>query len=101
MNEQNIRDRISNRERNVDALFGFLHIKDKPFLHQRAAQHIFGENDTTVIVPLNTMRSVWDDYSSKIEQAVKSATLLLILIGVIAFSVYLYRQDPGFVIPFM
>ena len=101
MSEQNLKDTISNRERNIDALFGFLHIKDKPFLHQRAAQHMFGENDSSVIVPVNTMRSVWDEYGSKAERAIRIAFLSLLAIGVIAFSVYLFRQDPGFLIPFM
>ena len=101
MNEQNIKETISNRERNVDALFGFLHIKDKPFLHQRAAQHMFGENDSTVIIPLNTMRSVWDERGSKMEQTMKIAVLSLIAVWVIAVTVYLFGQDPSFVIPFI
>ena len=101
MKEQNLRDKISNRERNVDALFGFLHIKDKPFLHQRAAQHMFGENDSSVIVPLNTMQNLWDAQGSKIERTVKIAVLSLLVVGVIACTVYLFWQDPRFVIPFM
>ena len=101
MNEQNIKETISNRERNVDALFGFLHIKGKPFLHQRAAQHMFGETDSTVVVPVNTIRNIWDESGNKVEHIVKIATLSLLVIGVIAFTVYLFGQDPSFVIPFI
>lgn len=101
MKEQNIRDKISNRERNVDALFGFLHVKDKPFLHQRAAQHMFGENDSSVVVPLNTVQNLWDVQGSKVEKTIKITVLSLLAVSVIAFAVYLFQQDPGFLIPFM
>ena len=101
MTEQNFKDTMSNRERNIDALFGFLHIKDRPFLHQRAAQHMFGENDSSVIVPINTIRNVWDEYGSKVERTLRIAILAVLVIGVVAFSAYLFRLDPGFLIPFM
>ena len=101
MSELNIKESFSNRERNVDALFGFRHIKDKPFLHQRAAQHIFGENDSAVVVPLSTLNSMSEERSSKAKRALKIAIISLAITGVFAFSVYLFRVDPGLLIPFL
>ena len=101
MNELNLKEKFFNREKNVDALFGFVHIKDKPVLHQRAAQHIFGENDSAIVVPLNVVRGVWDQQESRVRQITKIALLSLVVVGIIAFSVYLFRQDPGLLIPFM
>jgi len=101
MNERNIKETISKRERNVDALFGVLHIKDKPYLHQRTAQHIFGESDSAVIVPFGTVASVWDERSGKGKRALTIVILSLILAGLAAFAVYLFHLNPGFLIPFL
>ena len=101
MSERNIKESISKRERNVDALFGFLHIKDKPYLHQRSAQHMFGENDSAVIVPVGTISNVWDGQRGRAELGFGIVLASLIAVGIATFLVYMYNLDPGFVIPFM
>ena len=101
MSEQKIKDSISKRERNVDALFGVLHVKDRPYLHQRTAQHIFGESDSAIVVPFSTVSSVWDQHSSKGKRILKIAFLSLVVTGLVGYAAYLFRLNPGFLIPFL
>lgn len=89
------------RERNTDALFGVLHIKDRPYLHQRAAQHMFGETESAIIVPAGTIASVWDERSGKAKRTLKIAIVALTITGILAFLVYLFRLDPSLLFPFL
>ena len=100
MSERNMIEKLSNQDRNRDALFGVLHIKDKPYLHQRTAQHMFEESDSAVIVPLGTMESIWDERSGKSKRSVKIAILALLATGVLAILIHLVVLDPSFLIPF-
>jgi len=101
MSERNhVKERFFDREKNTDALFGVLHIKDRPYLHQRTAQHMFGESDSAVVVPVGTVMNISDDYAGNTARGIKITLAVLTAIGIAAFMVYLFHLDPGFLIPF-
>lgn len=91
----------SKRERNRDALFGVLHIKDKPYLHQRTVQHMFGETDSTIFVPTAVIDS-WQIASLGLGQKIFGCCILgIVAIGVVACLIQLIQINPRFVFPFL
>lgn len=89
------------REKKTDALFGVLHLKDKPYLHQRTAQHMFGETDTAIVVPTAIMDSQAIAPIGLARKIIAGCMLGVVGVGVLACLIELIRINPHFVFPFL
>lgn len=93
---------ITRKDRNRDAWYGMVHVKDQSYLHQRSAKHYYNGAEDDIVVPTPMSDEDEDDSAVTpakhfIKKALKITLLVLVAIFVIGMLVYIIKDNPGLV----